>query len=361
MSAFYNEIRRKSRKIRVGNLFIGGDAPLTVQSMTTARGYEGIYAQMKELQEAGCDIVRMTVPDMENVRILAKLKEQDIQMPIVADIHFDYRMAVEAAYAGADKVRINPGNIGSKEKIQAVVQACRTKNIAIRVGVNSGSLEKSKLAKYDGVTPEALCESALENVRLLEGYGFENIVVAIKSSSPYKMAAANRMIARQCSYPLHLGVTEAGTLRLGETKGAAGIGGLLLSGIGDTLRVSLTADPVKEVLCGRRILDALGFGEGKLELVSCPTCGRTRIDIIGISEEFERRMAAVPLKKHIKVAIMGCVVNGPGEAGDADIGIAGGNGEAILFKKGQTIRKVPENGLVDTLVEEVRRMDGESV
>lgn len=352
----YNRIRRASKKIRVGGLYIGGDAPLTVQSMTTARGYESIYDQMKALEAAGCDIVRMTVPDMDNVRILARLKESDITMPFVADIHFDYKMAIESAYAGADKVRINPGNIGSAERIRAVVNACRLKNIAIRVGVNSGSLEKKQLEKYGGVTPEALCESALENVRILEGYDFENIVVAVKSSSPYKMAAANRLIAEKCPYPLHLGVTEAGTVRLGETKGAAGIGGLLLCGIGDTLRVSLTADPVKEVECGRRILEALGFGRGKLELVSCPTCGRTMIDIIGIADEFEKRMLGSDLKKPVKVAIMGCVVNGPGEAGDADIGIAGGKGEAVLFKKGKILYKLPEEGLVDRLVEEVLKM-----
>lgn len=356
----YNEIRRASKKIRVGQLYIGGDAPLTVQSMTTARGYEGIYAQMKALQEAGCDIVRMTVPDMDNVRILARLKESDIVMPIVADIHFDYRMAVEAAYAGADKIRINPGNIGSPERIKAVVDACRQKNIAIRVGVNSGSLEKKQLEKYGGVTPEALCDSALENVRILENFDFDRIVLAVKSSSPYKMAAANRLIAERCSYPLHLGVTEAGTVRLGETKGAAGIGGLLLCGIGDTLRVSLTADPVKEVECGKRILEALGFGKGKLELVSCPTCGRTMVDIIGIAEEFERRMANVNLRKPVKVAIMGCVVNGPGEAADADVGIAGGKGEAVLFKKGKILLKLPEKNLVDRLVEEVLNIQEEN-
>ncbi len=352
----YNLIRRKSKKIKVGSLYIGGDAPLTVQSMTTARGYEGIYAQMKDLQEAGCDIVRMTVPDMENVKILEKLKESNITMPIVADIHFDYKMAVEAAYAGVDKVRINPGNIGSPERIRAVVNACKEKNIAIRVGVNSGSLEKSKLAKYGGVTPEALCESALENVHILESYDFDNIVVAVKSSSPYKMAAANRLIAEKCPYPLHLGVTEAGTVRLGETKGAAGIGGLLLCGIGDTLRVSLTADPVREVECGRRILESLGFGGGMLELVSCPTCGRTMIDIIGIAEEFEKRALKLQLKKKVKVAIMGCVVNGPGEAADADVGIAGGKGEAVLFKKGEVLYKLPEEELVDRLLEEVLKM-----
>ena len=352
----YNLIRRKSKKIKVGSLYIGGDAPLSVQSMTTARGYEGIYGQMKDLQNAGCDIVRMTVPDMENVRILAKLKESDITMPIVADIHFDYKMAVESAAAGADKVRINPGNIGSEDRVKAVVEACRRAGIAIRVGVNSGSLEKKQLEKYGGVTPEALAESALGEVRLLEKYDFEDIVIAVKSSSPYKMAAANRLIAERCDYPLHLGVTEAGTVRLGEIKGAAGIGGLLLCGIGDTLRVSLTADPVKEVESGRRLLDALGFGKSLLELVSCPTCGRTMIDIIGIAEEFEKRMQSVELKKPVKAAIMGCIVNGPGEAADADIGIAGGKGEAALFKKGVILRKIPENEIVDTLVREIVEM-----
>ena len=353
----YNEIRRKTKKIKVGNLYIGGDAPISVQSMTCARGYEDIYAQMKALQDAGCDIVRMTVPDMDNVKILSRIKESDITMPIVADIHFDYKMAIEAAYAGADKVRINPGNIGSEDRVKAVVDACKQKNIAIRVGVNSGSLDKRKLDKYGEVTPEGLCESALENVRLLEKYDFDNIVVAVKSSSPYKMALANRMIAEKCDYPLHLGVTEAGTVRLGETKGAAGIGGLLLSGIGDTLRFSLTADPVKEIYSGRRLLEALGFDENNmLELVSCPTCGRTMIDIIGIAEEVEQQARSLKLTKKTKVAVMGCVVNGPGEAADADVGIAGGKGEAALFKKGQVVCKIPEEEVVARLIEEIKAL-----
>ena len=349
----YNSIRRKSKKIRVGGLYIGGDAPLTVQSMTNVRGYEANYAQMKRLEAAGCDIIRMTVPDLDAVRDLSRLKESDLRMPIVADIHFDYRMAIEAAAAGADKVRINPGNIGDESRVREVVTACRRAGIAIRVGVNSGSLEKSKLAKYGGITPEALCESAMDNVRLLEKYDFDDIVVAVKSSSPYKMAAANRLIAQKCSYPLHLGVTEAGTQSLGEIKGAAGIGGLLLGGIGDTLRVSLTADPLLEVECGRKILDALGFGGSLLEIVSCPTCGRTMIDIISLADRFEREAKAVPMKRKTKVAIMGCVVNGPGEAGDADFGIAGGKGEAILFKKGQTVGKIPEDGIVPALLKEL--------
>ena len=353
----YNGIRRKTKKIKVGGLYIGGDAPITVQSMTTARGYEGIYAQMKALQDAGCDIVRMTVPDMESVHVLSHIKESDITMPIVADIHFDYKMAIEAAYAGADKVRINPGNIGSEDRVKAVVDACKAKNIAIRVGVNSGSLDKKKLDKYGQVTPEGLCESALENVRLLEKYDFENIVVAVKSSSPYKMTVANRLIAEKCDYPLHLGVTEAGTARLGEAKGAAGIGGLLLSGIGDTLRFSLTADPVHEVHSGRRLLEALGFDDkSMLELVSCPTCGRTMIDIIGIAGRFEEEARKLNLTRKMKVAIMGCVVNGPGEAADADVGIAGGKGEAVLFKRGQILCKVPEEDLVDRLIEEIKAM-----
>ena len=349
----YNGFRRKSKKIKVGRLYIGGDAPVSVQSMTNVRGYDANYAQMKALESAGCDIIRMTVPDMDAVKTLARLKESDLVMPIVADIHFDYKMAVEAAAAGADKVRINPGNIGGEERVRAVVDACRKAGIAIRVGVNSGSLEKSKLAKYGGVTPEALCESALENVRLLEKYDFDDIVVAVKSSSPYKMAAANRLIAERCPYPLHLGVTEAGTAALGEIKGAAGIGGLLLSGVGDTLRVSLTADPVKEVECGRRILDALGLGKSLLELVSCPTCGRTMIDLIPIAEEFEQKAKEMPLARRVKVAVMGCIVNGPGEAADADFGVAGGKGEAALFKKGEIVKKIPEEEIVRTLLSEL--------
>ena len=353
----YNQIRRKTKKIKVGKLYIGGDAPVSVQSMTCTRGYDAIYGQMKALQDAGCDIVRMTVPDMENVKILSRIKESDITMPIVADIHFDYKMAIEAAYAGADKVRINPGNIGSEDRVKAVVDACKAKDIAIRVGVNSGSLDKKKLDKYGAVTPEGLCESALENVRLLEKYDFENIVVAVKSSSPDKMAMANRLIAEKCDYPIHLGVTEAGTARLGEAKGAAGIGGMLLAGIGDTLRFSLTADPVEEVYCGRRLLEALGFDDKSLlELVSCPTCGRTMIDIVGIAEEFERQALTLKLTRKTKVAIMGCVVNGPGEAADADVGIAGGKGEAVLFKKGQIVCKLPEDQLVSRLIEEIKAM-----
>ncbi|MBQ9467667.1 MAG: flavodoxin-dependent (E)-4-hydroxy-3-methylbut-2-enyl-diphosphate synthase [Clostridia bacterium] len=351
----YNGIRRKSKKVKVGRLYIGGDAPLTVQSMTNVRGYEENYRQMKALEEAGCDIIRMTVPDMDAVRVLARLKESDLTMPIVADIHFDYRMAIESCAAGADKVRINPGNIGDEGRVKEVVRAAKNAGIAIRVGVNSGSLEKGKRDKFGGVTPEALAESALENVRLLEKYDFDDIVVAVKSSSPYKMAAANRLIAGRCPYPLHLGVTEAGTARMGVTKGAAGIGGLLLSGIGDTLRVSLTADPVKEVEAGRQILDALGFGSMKLTLVSCPTCGRTKIDIISIAERFEEEAKKIALKRPVKVAVMGCAVNGPGEAGDADFGIAGGVGEAVFFKNGKIERKIPEDGLVEALIAELKK------
>ena len=355
----YNEIRRKSKKIKVGRLYIGGDAPLCVQSMTNVRGYEANYKQMKALENAGCDVIRMTVPDMDAVRVLARLKESDIGMPIVADIHFDYRMAIEAAAAGADKVRINPGNIGGEDRIREVVAACKRADIAIRVGVNSGSLEKSKLAKFGGVTPEALCESALENVKLLEKFDFDNIVVAVKSSSPYKMFQANRLIAERCSYPLHLGVTEAGTCETGEIKGAAGIGGLLLCGIGDTLRVSLTADPIKEVLCGRRILDALGFGTNLLEVVSCPTCGRTQIDLVSVAEAFEREAKKLKLVRRTKVAIMGCVVNGPGEAADADLGIAGGKNEAALFKKGKIVAHIPEDQLVEALINAVTAFQNE--
>lgn len=355
----YSEIRRPSREIRVGSVRIGGSNPVAVQSMTNTRGFEATLAQMQALEAAGCDIIRMAVPDMETAETLYKLKNAGIGMPIVADIHFDYRLAIAAADAGADKIRINPGNIGSAERTRAVAQKCREKGIAIRVGVNSGSLDKEKLAKFGGVTPEALAESALENVRLLEACDFTDVVIAVKSSSPYKMAAANRIVAEAVDYPIHLGVTEAGTASLGAVKGAAGIGGLLLTGVGDTLRVSLTADPVEEVKAGIAILKACGFYEkNTVELVSCPTCGRTKINLIPIAEEFERRAAGLRLSRPVKAAVMGCVVNGPGEAADADVGIAGGDGEAVLFSHGKIIRKIPESGIVDALLDEVKKIGG---
>ena len=350
----YNQIRRSTKEVKIGSLAIGGDHPIAVQSMVNVSGYEAIYAQMRALEDAGCDIIRMTVPDLEAARVLGKLKESDLTMPIVADIHFDYRMAIEAAMAGADKIRINPGNIGSDERVKAVVSVCREKNVPIRVGVNSGSLDKAKLATFGRASAEALAESALENVRRLEQFDFDQIVVAVKSSSPYTMKMANEYIADKCDYPIHLGVTEAGARQSGILKSAAGIGGMLLSGIGDTIRISLTDHPVEEVKQGIALLKSLSFySRPTLDIVSCPTCGRTKIDIISLAAEFEQKTAGIQLQKNCKVAIMGCVVNGPGEAGDADFGIAGGVGEAVLFRAGKIIKKIPENEIIGTLLAEL--------
>lgn len=355
----YNEIRRKTRKIKVGGIFIGGDAPVSVQSMTNTptEDFDATYAQIKRLEDAGCDIIRVTVPNADAVKSVYKLKCSDIKIPVVADIHFDYRLALECAEAGIDKIRINPGNIGAEENIKAVADKCREKNIPIRIGVNSGSVEKRLLAKYGAPDENALAESALYNARLLEKYDFENIIIAIKSSDVRRMTLANEIVASECDYPLHLGITEAGPESSGSVKSAIGIGGMLTRGIGDTLRVSLTADPVREVEKGRAILDALGMdSRSNITLVSCPTCGRTKIDLISLVSRFESRRAEITNKKRIKVALMGCIVNGPGEASDADIGIAGGAGEAMLFMKGQTVRKIPEDMIIDELIGEINRM-----
>lgn len=351
--------RRRSKKIKVGNIYIGGDARITVQSMTNtdSSDFEATYGQIRRLEDCGCDIVRMTVPDMDAVRTVGRLKETDIKIPIVADIHFDYRMAIEAANAGADKIRINPGNIGDEARVKAVVDTCFARNIPIRIGVNSGSLEKSILEKHGRPSGEALAESALYHASLLEKFDFTNIILAVKSSRVADMIAANRILAARTEYPLHLGVTEAGTVHKGVIKSAAGIGGLLLDGIGDTIRVSLTAHPTEEIKEGRAILSAIGIEEEKgINVISCPTCGRTKIDLIGIANEFEKRVADIKLDKRIDVAIMGCVVNGPGEARECDIGIAGGVGEAVLFKKGQVVRKIDEDKIIDELIEEIKRM-----
>ena len=352
----YNQIRRKTKEIQIGKIKIGGESPIAVQSMVNVSGYEAVYNQMKELEAVGCDIIRMTVPDADAVRVLARLKESDLTMPIVADIHFDYRMAIEAAMAGADKIRINPGNIGGKDRVKAVVDVCRQRNLPIRVGVNSGSLQKEKLAAFGRASAEALAESALENVRLLQEFDFDNIVVAVKSSSPYTMAAANRYISEKCDYPIHLGVTEAGTRHSGVLKSAAGIGGMLLSGVGDTIRISLTDRPVEEVKEGISLLKSLSFyDKPTLDIVSCPTCGRTKIDLIPLATAFEEMTSGIALSRSCKVAIMGCVVNGPGEAGDADFGIAGGVGEAVLFRKGQIVCKIPEEQIIPTLLAELEQ------
>ena len=347
--------RRDSRPVRAGSLQIGGGAPIAVQSMLSvpAGDVEGNVRQAKELYAAGCDVLRVAVPDRDAVRLIPAIKEA-VPIPLVADIHFDYRLALESAAAGVDKIRINPGNIGGPERVKAVADACRSRGIPIRVGVNAGSLEKEILAKYGHPTPEALRDSALYHASLLEQADFSDIVLSLKSSHVPTMAAAYRLTAAACAYPLHLGVTEAGTERMGLLKSAAGIGSLLLDGIGDTIRVSLTADPVREVEAGLDLLRALGLRTGEAMLVSCPTCGRTKIDLIRIAAELEERLRAV--HKPVTVAVMGCVVNGPGEAKDADIGIAGGAGKAVLFKKGQIVRTVEESCAVEELMRELETL-----
>lgn len=313
---------------------------------------EGSIRQAVALEKAGCDIIRAAIPDMAAVQLIPAIKNT-VKIPLVADIHFDYRLALEAVAAGIDKIRINPGNIGSDDHVKSVADTCRQKHIPIRIGVNSGSLEKEILAKYGSPTPQALVESALYHASLLEKYDFHDIVLSIKSSDVDSMIQAYELAAQSCDYPLHLGVTEAGTERMGLIKSAIGIGSLLQRGIGDTIRVSLTADPVKEVAAGFDILKALNLNDG-IRFVSCPTCGRTRIDLIRIANEVEQRLAGC--RKNIKVAVMGCIVNGPGEAREADIGIAGGDGVGLLFKKGQIIRKVPEDQLVECLLQEIDQM-----
>ena len=337
-----------TRQIMVGAVPVGGGAPVTIQSMTNTRTDDAAatLAQIRALAAAGCDIVRVAVPDMAAARAIGKLKE-DSPLPIVADIHFDYRLALEAVAAGADKIRINPGNIGGEDRVKAVADACRQKHIPIRIGVNGGSLEKPLLAKYGGVCPEAMVESAFSHIRLLEKFDFTDICVSLKSSSVPMTMRAYQLMSRESDYPLHVGVTEAGTVRMGTLKSAVGIGGLLALGIGDTMRVSLSADPVEEVYAAREILKAAGVRKEGPELVSCPTCGRTRIDLIALAGEVEERLKTVD--KPITVAVMGCAVNGPGEAAAADCGIAGGAGEGLLFQKGQIIKKVPQDRLVDEL------------
>ena len=347
--------RRISSRATGRRFVIGGGAPVLVQSMLCrpAHDFAGNIEQARALEAAGCELIRLAVPDKETVPLIAKLKEA-VSVPLVADIHFDYRLALESAAAGIDKIRINPGNIGSEEKVKAVADVCREKNIPIRIGVNAGSLEKSILAKYGAPTAEALVESALYHTALLEKYDFDNIVISMKSSDVPTMFEAYRLAAEQTRYPLHLGVTEAGTERIGLIRSAAGIGGLLLSGIGDTIRVSLTDDPVKEVAAALDLLRAVGLRQDGIRLVSCPTCGRTKIDLISLAKQVEARLAGC--KKPLTVAVMGCAVNGPGEAKEADIGIAGGDGCGLLIKKGEIIRKVPEERLVDELIAEIDRM-----
>ena len=356
----YNDYRRKSRVIRAGSVSIGGDSPISVQSMTNTDTHdiEATYDQTVRLREAGCDIVRITAPDLESVDTFRELKRREVGVPLVADIHFDYKIAVAAAKAGVDKIRINPGNIGSKDKIREVVLACREYSIPIRIGVNSGSLEAHILKKYGSPTAEALAESALYHADLLRELDFSDIAISVKSSDVQTMIRANRILADRTDYPLHLGVTEAGAGNRALIKSSVGIGTLLAEGIGDTLRVSITDDPVEEIYAARAILDSLSLSERRgMDIVSCPTCGRTKIDLISLLSDFEKRIMAEGLdKKSIKVALMGCAVNGPGEAREADIGIAGGDGEALLFKKGVVIRRIKEDSLIDELIDEIKTM-----
>ena len=341
-------------QVTAGNIKIGGGARVSIQSMLNvpADNIEGSVKQAIALEKAGCDIIRAAIPNKDAVKLIPALKEA-VSTPIVADIHFDYKLALEAVEAGIDKIRINPGNIGSDDRVKAVATACANKNIPIRIGVNSGSLEKEILAKYGSPTPQALCDSALYHASLLEKFDFNNIVLSMKSSTVPTMVRAYELAAQQCDYPLHLGVTEAGTERLGIIKSSAGIGSLLLHDIGDTIRVSLTADPVREVYAARDILKALDIEKGGVQFVSCPTCGRTQIDLISLANEVQERLK--DCKRNIKVAVMGCIVNGPGESREADYGIAGGNGCGLVFKKGEILYKVSEDKLVDALIEEIEK------
>ena len=337
-----------TRQILVGGVPVGGGAPITIQSMTNTRTDDitATVDQIHRLEEAGCQIIRVAVPDLDAAKAVGAIKAC-IHIPLVVDIHFDYKLALACVEEGCDAVRINPGNIGGEDRVQAVAEACKARKLPIRIGVNGGSLEKPLLAKYGGVTPEALVESAFGHIALLERYDFHDICVSLKSSSVVTTMAAYRLMSEKSDYPLHLGVTETGTTRMGTIKSAIGIGGLLALGIGDTLRVSLSADPVEEVYAARDILKALGMAENEPNLVSCPTCGRTRIDLIGLANQVEERLKEV--HKPITVAVMGCVVNGPGEASAADVGVAGGQGEGLLFRKGEIVKKVPQEQLVDEL------------
>ena len=344
--------RDHTKEVRIGDRIIGGGNPITVQSMTNTKteDFEATIAQIRKLEDAGCEIIRSTVPTMEAAEAFAKIKKQ-INIPIVADIHFDYRLAIAAMEYGADAIRINPGNIGSIDRIKAVVDVAKERGIPIRVGVNSGSLEKEIVKKYGRVTAEGLVESALDKVKIIEDLGYDNMVISIKSSDVLMCVRAHELIAEQTTYPLHVGITEAGTVFSGTIKSSVGLGMILGQGIGDTIRVSLTGDPVEEVRVGKRILQTLGLRRGHIEVVSCPTCGRTQIDLISLANNVERLVENIPLE--IKVAVMGCVVNGPGEAAEADIGVCGGKGEGLIIKHGKIIRKVPESELLGALEDEL--------
>ena len=345
-------MREHTKVIHIGDRVIGGGNPVLIQSMTNTKteDVQATVAQIQALAAAGCDIIRCAVPTMEAAKALAEIKKQ-IRIPLVADIHFDYRLAIAAMENGADKIRINPGNIGSRDRVQAVVDVAKERRIPIRVGVNSGSLEKELVEKYHGVTAEGIVESAMDKVHLIEDMGYDQLVISIKSSDVMMCAKAHELIADRTDYPLHVGITEAGTLYSGNIKSAVGLGIILYQGIGDTIRVSLTGDPLEEVRSAKRILKTLGLRKGGIEVVSCPTCGRTKIDLIGLANQVERMVEDIPLD--IKVAVMGCVVNGPGEAKEADIGIAGGVGTGLLIKKGEIVKKLPEGELLEALRQEL--------
>lgn len=344
--------REHTKVIKIGDRIIGGGNPVLIQSMTNTKtdDINSTVAQIKRLEEAGCEIIRCTVPDIESAKAISEIKKE-ISIPLVADIHFDYRMAIAAIENGADKIRINPGNIGGRQKLAEVVMAARERNIPIRVGVNSGSLEKELVEKYHGVTAEGLVESALDKVGIIEDLGYDNMVISIKSSDVMMCVRAHEILAAKTGYPLHVGITESGTITSGNIKSAVGLGIILNQGIGDTIRVSLTGDPVEEIKSAKLILRTLGIRKGGIEVVSCPTCGRTNIDLIGLANEVENMVQGYDLD--IKVAVMGCAVNGPGEAKEADIGIAGGIGEGLLIKKGEIVRKVPEKELLSVLKKEL--------
>lgn len=348
-------IRKNTRKFKIGDIYIGGDSPVTIQSMTNTdtRDVEATVSQILRLEEAGCEIIRCAVLDMEASDALSKIVKQ-IHIPLVADIHFDYKLALNSINNGVSALRINPGNIGSMERVKAVAEAAIAKGIPIRIGVNSGSVEKDLLQSYGKVCPEALVESALRHVDILEKLKFNDIVISIKSSNVIQMIESYRLISSKVNYPLHIGVTEAGTIWRGTIKSSIGIGSLLSEGIGDTIRVSLTGDPIEEIKVGKEILKAIGYNNNGVEFISCPTCGRTQIDLVKIAEEVEKKLQN--LNKHVKVAVMGCAVNGPGEAREADIGIAGGNGEGLIFKHGTIIKKVKEEALVEELIKEIENL-----
>ena len=348
--------RKKTRQVKVGGVLLGGDAKVSIQSMTNTdtRDVEKTVAQIKRLEEAGCDIVRVAVVDMDAAKCISKIKEQ-VNIPIIADIHFDYRLALEAIEQGIDGIRINPGNIGSIERVRAVVEKCKERDLKIRIGVNGGSLEKHLLQKYGHATPEALVESAMEHIKILEDLDFYNIVISLKSSDIYTAVEAYTLMSEKVDYPLHLGITEAGGIKKGTIKSAIGVGSLLMNGIGDTIRISLTGDPVEEIHVGKDILRSLNLLNDKIKIVSCPTCGRCNIDLINMANEVEERIKDID--KNMTVAIMGCAVNGPGEAREADIGIAGGKGEGLLFKKGEIVRKIKGDSLVEELLEEINKFE----